>query len=145
LHSRSSGWVPLFRGRSTTDVLTPLLTDAEYSDAHQRVTKLLGIRDARKELTSDAGNRWISTMLVLAATEKGFREPVQISARTHLTVGDATSLRELAISAGWLDLAAGLTPLGRRELARLRRRRRRAPILAAGTDQYYYPTQLRAP
>ncbi|MBB4637516.1 hypothetical protein [Longimicrobium terrae] len=145
LHSRSAKWVPLFKGRSTTGVLAPLLTDAEYSDAHQRVTKLLGIRGARKELSSGAGNRWISTMLVLAAAERGVRQPVKISAKTHLSVGEVTSLRALAIDAGWLDSTTRLTPLGRRELARLRRRRRRAPILAANTEQYYYPTQLRAP
>ena len=82
-------------------------------------------------------------MLILAAAQEGFREPAKVSARTHLKVEDVGTLFELAIGAGWLDTEASLTQLGRRELARLRRRRRRVPIVASGTDEYYYPTQLR--
>jgi hypothetical protein len=144
LHSRRSGWIPLFRGRSTSDIVTPLLKEKDYSDVHRRVTKLLGIRDARRELGSDDESRWVSTLLVLAAVEDGVREPTMVSARTHLKIEDVSALRELAIEAGWLDVEAGLTELGRRELARMRRRRRRTPILARGTNEYYYPTQLRS-
>jgi hypothetical protein len=144
LHSRSSGWVPLFKGRSTSDIVTPLLKDKEYSDVHQRVTKLLGIRGVRKELVSDDEMRWVSTMLILAAAENGVREPIKVSARTHLPLQDVGTVHDLAIRAGWLDMEAGLTELGRRELGRMRRRRRRAPILASGTDEHYYPTQLRS-
>lgn len=141
LHSRRSGWIPIFKGRSTSGIVTPLLKEREHSGVHERVTKLLGAREARRELGS---SRWVSTMLVLSAVEDGVREPTKVSARTHLTVDDVTALRELATQAGWLDGKAGLTELGRRELARLRRRRRRAPILARGTNKYYYPTQLRS-
>lgn len=134
----------MFRGRSTSDIVTPLLKEKDYSDVHRRVTKLLGIRDARRELGSDDESRWVSTLLVLAAVEDGVREPTMVSARTHLKIEDVSALRELAIEAGWLDVEAGLTELGRRELARMRRRRRRTPILARGTNEYYYPTQLRS-
>jgi hypothetical protein len=98
LHSRKSKWVPLFEGRSTHDVLAPLLADKDYSDVHQRVTKLLGIRDARKELTSET--LWVSTMLILAAAEEGFHEPAKVSARTHLSNIDVSTLSRLAIEAG---------------------------------------------
>lgn len=144
LHSRLGRWVPLFKGRSTSDILTPLLKDEDYSDVHQRVTKLLGIRDARNKLGSDDESRWVCSMLVLSAAEKGLREVTKISARTHLPLGDVAEIHEMAVQAGWLDMKAGLTELGRRELVRLRRRRRRAPILASGTGEYYFPSQLRS-
>jgi hypothetical protein len=111
----------------------------------QRTQRLLRIREARTALTSSGDNRWISAMLVLAAVEAGSRTLNDISSRTHLEIAQISELVTLGKTARWLTEATRLTRLGRRELARLRRRRKKTPILPNGRNTFYYPTQLRAP
>lgn len=142
LHSRASGWTPLFMGRSTQDVLPPLLAADDYSALDQRTARLLGFR---RELQSDDQDRWVSVLLVLAAAADGSRTPREVSARTHLEVEVVSALAGLAKDARWLDEKGGLTALGQDELRRLRKRRSKKPLVVRGTSEFYYPTQLKAP
>jgi hypothetical protein len=84
-------------------------------------------------------------MLVLAAAELGIKELGQISARTRRSVQEVRKLVLLAKRALWLRTTGSLTRLGRDELARLRKRRRRTPVVPTNESAFYYPTQLRAP
>ena len=132
-------------GRSTSSVGPSFITD-EQNDLHeQRAAKLLHTREARRAFDSFEQKRWISLMLVLAAAEDGVRTPEEISARTHLSIEEITKLMSNAVKARYLGENGVLIRLGRYELARLRRRRRRTPHLAAGNNEFYYPTQLRVP
>jgi hypothetical protein len=141
LHSRASGWTPLFPGRTTSEFATAFLTK-NPEDLDQRADNLLRIRAARKDLE---GNQWISALLILAAAAQGLRRPLEISAHTHLPIDQVISLVSQAQRARWLSEQGHLTQLGRYELARLQKPRRRRPVLSQGADKFYYPTQLRAP
>jgi hypothetical protein len=145
LYSRASGWVPLFAGRSTSKASAAFVPEGDDLILDQRTQSLLGIREARRTLTSFDNKRWISGMLVLAAVEAGFRTPADISARTHLKLAQVNALIALAKDARWLTDTGRLTRLGRNELAHLRRRRKQMPVLPSGANNFYYPTQLRAP
>jgi hypothetical protein len=144
LHSSRGGWVPIFPGRSTS-VTPELFTPEAQASLGQRLQKLLQTRDARRSLVSASEQSWISCLLILAAAEAGARSVEDMSALTHLPVKTMADLTELVIDALWLDSRLRLTPLGRRELEQLRRRRRRIPALPPDEDAVYYPTQLRAP
>jgi hypothetical protein len=146
LHSRASGWIPLFAGRSTSNASDAFPPEGDALVLDQRAKRLLGIREARLTLMSLDQKRWISTMLILSAAEVGLRTTADISSRTHLTFAQVTSLVALANDALWLNETGRLTRLGRNELARLRKRRKQTPALPSGTNNnYYYPTQLRTP
>jgi len=145
LRSRASGWVPLFEGRSTSNASSAFFPRGNDDLLDQRTQNLLGIKEARKTLTSLEHRRWISAMLILAAVEVGLRTPEQISSRTHLKINQVTMIVSKAREARWLDDITRLTRLGRYELARLRRRRKNAPVLFSTSKNFYYPTQLRAP
>ena len=132
LHSRASGWHPLFYGRSTADISTAFLPKDLELSLDQRTEHLLKIRGARHVLTSIAQNDWILAMMILAAAEAGRRTPEDISSHTRLTLSQVNAICSLAHEALWLDPTGRLTDLGKRELDRLRRRRARAPILSLG-------------
>ena len=83
-------------------------------------------------------------MLILDAARSGLQTLEQMSSRTHIEINIVNEIVSLAIKAHWLDDNSRLTRLGNRELACLRRRRRRAPVLANDSNNFYYPTQLRA-
>ena len=144
LHSRASGWIPLFAGRSTSNVTKAFSSEWDGLILDQRTQRLLKIWEVRGNLMSFDQDSWISTMLILAAAEAGLWTPENISAHTHLRIAQVTSLVELANDVRWLTEAGRLTRLGRKELARLRRRRARMPVLPSDTNIFYYPTQLRA-
>ncbi len=144
LHSRKSGWKPLFHGRSTTNSSAAFLPTEDNDLLDQRAHNLLGIREARRALNCYENKDWISAMLILAAARSGLHTMEQISSRTHIEINIVNKIVSLAIKAHWLDDNSRLTRLGNRELARLRRRRRRAPVLANDSNNFYYPTQLRA-
>jgi hypothetical protein len=145
LYSRASGWVPLFEGRSTPDAPDAFLPEGHEVALDQRAQNLLRIRDAQKSLLSVENEGWISAMLVLAAADEGLRTIADISGRTHLSIARVTKLVALAKNARWLTETGRLTRLGRYERERLRRRRRRTPVLPGERNTFYYPTQLRAP
>jgi hypothetical protein len=145
LYSRASGWVPLFEGRSTSDAPDAFLLEGHEVASDQRAQNLLRIRDAQKSLLSSENKQWISAMLVLAAADEGLRTIADISGRTHLSIARVTKLVALAKNARWLTETGRLTRFGRYELERLRRRRRRSPVLPGERNTFYYPTRLRVP
>lgn len=143
LHSRRSGWRPLFYGRSTSELPSELFRIDECSTLDQRTHGLLGIRDARNKLDTSKNEKWVAVLKVLAAAEAGLGNPDEISAKVRMKVNSVNNILKLAIQARWLNCEHRLTPLGMRELARFRRRRRKAPLLAGSEGSFYYPTQLR--
>lgn len=144
LWSRAKGWTPLFQGRTTT-----LSSEAFSSDADaaldRRAEALLGVSNARDSLTTLDSRRWLSTLMVLAASEAGARKDLEFSGRTGLPLAQVTEIASFARIARWLTASGQLTPLGRSELDRLRRRGRRRPALPTTDNPFYYPSQLRAP
>ncbi|WP_157954427.1 hypothetical protein [Saccharospirillum mangrovi] len=144
LHSRRSGWRPLFRGRSTSELPSELFRFDECNAHDQRTHRLLNIRDARNKLDSSKNEEWVTVLKVLAAAEKGLKDPGEISARVRMKINTVDNILMLAIQARWLNCEHRLTQLGMRELARFRRRRRKAPLLVGSDESFYYPTQLRA-
>lgn len=145
LHSRAAKWNPLFAGRSTSGASPAFLTDGDDLVVSQRMQNLLGIRNARLTLGALDQNRWISSMLILAAAQAGLRAVEAISARTHLKLPQVAELINIAKDARWLTDTGSLTRLGRKELANMRKRRKQKPVLPSETNKFYYPTQLRAP
>ena len=148
LHSRKSGWKPLFEGRSTINVTDAFLRTDEKNIITQRAYHLLGIKDARKRLVQYEDNRWITTMLILAAAKSGLHSLEEISSRTHIEIESVNEFVLTAIKALWLDNNYRLTRLGHFELDRLRRRQQKKPVyvevdVAGENNIFYYPTQLR--
>ena len=143
LHSRTKGWTPLFRGRSTAGTGLDFPSDARETAA-ERANRLLRISNAYAYLSNAAGNRWITTMMVLAAIDAGARTPTTASARSGLSLSRVEEILGYTRIARWTTGRNALTTLGRQELGRLRRRRRRTPVLPKPGTPFYYPTQLRA-
>jgi hypothetical protein len=143
LYSGTRGWTGLFRRRSTAGAEMSFPADAMETVA-DRATRLLRIRNAHKYLADPAGERWITTLMVLATLSARVRSVAGISARSGLPLSQVEAILSYTRIARWTSKQNGLTPLGRQELARLRRRRRRAPILPKAGSSFYYPTQLRA-
>ena len=143
LHSTKGGWQPLFRNRSTEGAASCFPPDAA-DDVGERASRLLRIQGAWKYLSDPRARQWISTMLVLAAIDAGGRTAAAVSATCRLPVAEVTGILEAARVARWLGSRNALTQLGRQELAGLRRRRQRAPVLPTEARPYYFPTQLRA-
>ena len=143
LHSRKNGWTPLFKGRSAAaaDMVFPPDAVVRIAD---RAFKTLQIRGAREYLDDPRGRRWITTMIVLAASESGARTPAAVSARSGLGLDEAATILSVTRIARWTGPSNRLTHLGRGELARLRRRRKSKPVLPSSVSSFYYPTQLRA-
>jgi hypothetical protein len=83
-------------------------------------------------------------MMVLAALEAGARSVQSVSARSSLDLNSVEEILGYTLIARWTTERHIVTPLGKQELARLRRRRRRAPVLPTSRLPFYYPTQLRA-
>jgi hypothetical protein len=143
LHSRKNGWVPLFRGRSTAGAKVSFPSNAAKTLA-DRAARLLRIHVAHEHLVDPTGRRWITSMMVLTALQMGARTPATVSARSGLSLAQTEDILGFSRVARWTTERNVLTPLGRQELARLRRRRRRIPVLPSTQSPFYYPTQLRA-
>jgi hypothetical protein len=143
LHSTRNGWQPLFRNRSTlgADYEFPV-DNAEVLAV--RAARMLRIKAARNGLTNPTSARWIKTMLVLAAVEKGCVSAQRVSAMSRVPIREVEEILGFTLIARWTSERGRLTALGREELLRLRRRRSRSPMLPSGTIPFYYPTQLRA-
>lgn len=143
LHSATRGWTPLFPGRSTAGAELSFPSEARETLA-KRMTRLLRIRNANAYLADATGNRWITTMMVLKAIEAGARSESAVSARSGLPLSRIEEILSYTRIARWTSGRNTLTTLGRLELARLHRRRRRTPALPKPGSPFYYPTQLRA-
>ncbi|MEF3696121.1 phosphoribosyltransferase-like protein [Desulfolutivibrio sp.] len=143
LHSTRSGWTPLFRGRGTAMIEFSFPSEAIETVA-ERASRLLPMFNANCFLVNHVGSQWIKTMVVLAAIEGGARSASDISACTGLHLSCVDEILNNTQIAHWTDDRNVLTTLGKQELASLRRRRRRAPILPKLESKNYYPTQLRA-
>ena len=85
LHSRTKGWTPLFHGRSTAGAELSFPSETRETVA-DRATRLLRIGNANAYLSDTTGNRWITTMMVLAAVEAGARSASAASARSGLSL-----------------------------------------------------------
>ncbi|EZP72403.1 hypothetical protein BV96_01838 [Sphingomonas paucimobilis] len=143
LHSDFEGWKPLFPNRSA------LASSADFPPSNReelvaRSAKMLRVLDAQRYLADSRGRRWIQTMLVLAALDAGARTRELVSAQTRISLGTVDETLEFTRIARWTRENNALTPLGRAELQRLRRRRARMPVLPTERKPFYYPTQLRA-
>ena len=103
------------------------------------------MRSAQEALSAPTTKLWVSTMMVLAACEDGARDAKAVSGRSSLGVAETESILRFAQVARWLTDKLTMTPLGRKELARLRRRGRRRPVLPSKDSPFYYPSQLRVP
>ncbi len=143
LHSRRNGWIPLFRGRSTAGAEMDFPSNAVETLA-ERAFRLLRIRDAHEHLVDPTRRRWITTMMVLSAIQEGAKTPATVSARSGLSLTQTEEILGFTKIARWTTERNALTPLGRKELGRLRRRRRSTPMLPTAQSPFYYPTQLRA-
>lgn len=143
LHSSKGGWTPLFKGRSTIEAET-IISEHKTEMSIERIEKLLCIRDAREYLDDPRNRRWVETMVVLSALESGTRKVEAISAQLWLPLSEVQQILVNAKIACWTNEHNSLTPLGRQELTRLRRRRRQKPVITSGNSALYYPTQLRA-
>lgn len=143
LHSRTRGWTPLFRKRSTVGAEMRFPTTAMETIA-DRATRLLQIKNANEYLADPTGKRWITTLMVLATIKAGARSPPDISVQSGLPLSQVDEILGYTRVARWTSRNNGLTSLGRQELAHLHRRRRRAPELPKVNSPFYYPTQLRA-
>lgn len=144
LHSRKSKWVPLFSGRSSFDSSEAFIHDDKLDTLEQRPYRLQDIRKARVLLNCIKDKGWVSVMLILAAVKSGRHSAEQISSQIHVEIIDVEEIILLAIKVRWLSNNVRLTELGKQELVRLRKRRKRTPILASKNSEFYYPTQLRA-
>jgi len=83
-------------------------------------------------------------MLVLAAIDGGAQTAAAISAQTRLHLPAVCEILAFTQVARWITSTRALTPLGRAELQRLRKRRSRTPVLPKADRSFYYPSQLRA-
>ena len=110
----------------------------------ERAFRLLRIRDAHEHLVDPTRRRWITTMMVLSAIQEGAKTPATVSARSGLSLTQTEEILGFTKIARWTTERNALTPLGRKELGRLRRRRRSTPMLPTAQSPFYYPTQLRA-
>ena len=144
LWSRADGWRPLFHGRSTAATVEAFPV-SETQALDERAQRLLGVRSAQEALSAPTTKLWVSTMMVLAACEDGARDAKAVSGRSSLGVAETESILRFAQVARWLTDKLTMTPLGRKELARLRRRGRRRPVLPSKDSPFYYPSQLRVP
>jgi hypothetical protein len=142
-HSHKNGWRPLFLNRSALAAAAdfPVNSLDELSD---RAEAMLRIHAAREHLEDPQTRRWIKTMLVLAALTVGNKGAGGVSAFTRLPLAEVEELLGFTRIAGWTSATGALTPLGERELIRLRARRRRTIVLPTAEEPFYYPTQLRA-
>ena len=143
LHSKASGWKPLFQGRSTLAASLDTVADsAELIE--QNSQKVLGIRNARKVLSDPTGELWVHTMLVLDAVRAGQRSTSKVSAHTQIPMARTEEIFNLAFAAGWLTNRNSLTSLGRRELKQMKWVHPSEDWLALSSASLYFPTQLRA-
>jgi len=142
-HSDLRGWRPLFRNRSTVEAIAdfPPTNAEEIAD---RAAQLLRVQNTQQFLVSARGRQWIHTMLVLAAIDGGAQTAAAISAQTRLHLPAVCEILAFTQVARWITSTRALTPLGRAELQRLRKRRSRTPVLPKADRSFYYPSQLRA-
>ena len=143
LHSTVRGWKPLFHNRSALDA-DMHFPDSDADVLAEQAKEKLKIRAAKAFLDDPAKRRWIETMLVLTALENGARDAATASARTHLPLAEVEEILVFTQIAHWTTAGCSITPLGRRELNRLKVRRTKIVELPSEGQPYYYPTQLRA-
>lgn len=146
LHSEKRGWRPLFRNRSTLGADYAFPGDAA-EQVLERAATLLRFKAARERLDRPASERWIKTMLVLAAIESRPSCLQSISAISRVSIRRVEEIAGYLIITRWASRRGrimSLTELGRRELQRLRRRRSREPVLPTPAVPFYFPTQLRS-
>lgn len=146
LHSGKGGWLPLFRERSTLGAEYDFPGDAA-EQVLERATTLLRVRAARDRLDHPTSERWIRTMLVLAAMEGVPLSAQKVSAISRVSLRRVEEILGYLVIVHWASSRGrtfSLTDLGRRELLRLRRRRSREPVLPTPAVPFYYPTQLRS-
>ena len=142
LHSRHRQWEPLFKGRSTADIASAFPQDLKNCQIEKCTNAQLKMRKARGELSRNKD--WISIMRILDAIQAGSRTAEVISSKCRMFNIDVQKYVILASNAGWIDNNCRITGLGRAELSRLKKRRRRKPLLLDEPDNsLYYPTQLR--
>ncbi|GJD76519.1 phosphoribosyltransferase-like protein [Methylobacterium goesingense] len=142
LHSTARGWIPLFKGRSTV-LVGRNFPSSESDMIARRIGRLLGVRDAQNYLGNIKSRQWITTMVVLKSIAGGLHSSQDISSYSGLRLDEVEDVLTRGVDAHWVSTRGALTPLGRRELSRLRDRRRRSPELPFSFRPYYYPTQLR--
>lgn len=138
LHSTRNGWQPLFRNRSTLGADYEFPVDNAEVLA-MRAAGMLRIKAARDGLMNPTSARWIKTILVLAAVEKGCISVQRVSAMSRVPIREVEEILGFTLIARWTSRRGRLTALGREELLRLRRRRSRSPILPSGAIPFYTP------
>ncbi len=143
LHEGWDLWGPLFPGRSSVGA-NAAFPQSNQEELAERAETMLRMRDAARYISDTRGRRWIKTMLVLTAIDQGARTIADISAKTRLRLARVRELVEFTQVAHWSTSRNTLTPLGRAELQRLRKRRARTPVLPKHGKPFYYPGQLRA-
>lgn len=143
LYVRRQRWEPLFRGRSTVGLQYdfPSLSQDVVAD---RASRLLQLRVAKGHLDNPRTRTWIVTLLILDALAGGARTAARVSAKTRLPLDQVETTLSYLLVVGWVTTRNALTPLGQREEARLRQRRRERPVLPKPGEPFYFPTQLRA-
>ena len=143
LHSDHGGWTPLFPNRSSL-AHASAFPASNREALITRAADMLRIRDAERYLADSRGQRWIQTMLVLAAIDEGMSTGDLISARTRVSLRTVNEILASTLITRWTSASGALTDLGRAELRNLRRRRARTPVLPTTLKPFYYPSQLRA-
>lgn len=143
LHEGWGSWDPLFPGRSAVGA-NAAFPHSNREELAERAETMLRMQDAARYISDTRGRRWIKTMLVLTAIDHGARSVAEISGKTRLRLARVRELVEFTQVAHWTTAQNKLTPLGRAELQRLRKRRTRNPVLPKVGKSFYYPGQLRA-
>lgn len=138
LHEGWNSWGPLFPGRSSVGA-NAAFPESNQEELAERAETMLRMRDAARYISDTRGRRWIKTMLVLTAIDQGARSIAEISAKTRLRLARVRELVEFTQVAHWTTSRNTLTPLGRAELQRLRKRRARTPVLFKQGKPFYYP------
>ncbi|MCA1494954.1 hypothetical protein I6F11_29445 [Ensifer sp. NBAIM29] len=144
LWTTANGWQPIFRGRTTLSAASAFRID-ETELLVRRAERLLKTKEIRERLDAADGELWLLAVAVLGASEDGARGERNFSARLGLPLVEISGTLALCTAAGWLLESGALTIQGRMELRRLRRRLRPRPVFPSQTNQFYYPSQLRAP
>ncbi|NKL59591.1 phosphoribosyltransferase-like protein [Rhizobium leguminosarum] len=144
-HSTKGGWTPLFPKRSTVAFDATFVETTALTNTMQRAEKLLATKAAQNFLLDDSNYQWIKSMMVLAACRDGMRSDEEISTKTFVRRSTVAELCETLRIAGWITVRRSITAVGRRELERLQRKRKRTPAFPIGAQSFYYPTQLRIP
>jgi hypothetical protein len=146
LHKRSAAWTPLFPARVTSNSRAAFAQDQNTLDTIR--ARLIALRQSRLAHAINLQGIKASAkgiLLVLAAAARPPRQAEAIANRTGLTMIEVDAALARALAAGWVDGRHRLTNSGRAELAQARRLPVAAASLPSDAEEYYCPTQLRAP